>query len=67
METTVNMTDFLNAMSSENHAVKKLAARAVLDFRKSRDPYKWNDYLEQITAQGVHAQRLTKYRMSEIS
>lgn len=67
METTVNMTDFLNAMSSENRVVRKLAAKAVLDFRTSRDPYVWNDYLKQIVAQGVYAQRLTKYRMDEIS
>lgn len=67
METAVNMTDFLNAMSSESRTVRKLAAKAVLDFRTSRDSYVWNDYLERIAAQGVHAQRLTKYRMSEIS
>lgn len=57
----INLNDFLEALSGERLPIKKIAARAVIDYRNTRDAEIWNNNLNKIVALGVAKQRLTKY------
>lgn len=60
-ENSVDLSAFLSALSSEKLSVKKMAAKAVLDYRNTRNPYDWNDNIRKIIALGVTEQRLRNF------
>ncbi len=57
----IDLNAFLEALSNEKVVVKKEAAKAVLNYRKTRDPYSWNESLKRIVALGISERRLNKY------
>lgn len=60
-ENGVDLSAFLSALSSEKLSVKKIAAKAVLNYRNTRNPYEWNDNIKKIIALGISEQRLRNF------
>lgn len=61
----INLNAFLEALNKESAEIKKIAAHAVLDYRKTRSPVLWNAQLENIISYGVSRQRLSHYFLEE--